>query len=382
MLADDIQIISVDDHVIEGPRVWLDRLPSKYQDVAPRIETDETGNQHWVYEGAPAGNFALNAVAGKDPRDFKLDPRSYDDMLPGCYDIKDRIRDMDLEGVHAQVCFSNMAGFAGRVFWQSKDKELGAECVRAYNDFMIDEWCAYDPGRQIPMVILPFWDIHQAIAEVKRTASKGAKAVSFIEAPHRLGLPSYHTNHWDPLMSVIEEIGTPVLTHFGSGGGCDYAPPEADPETGNLHAIMIAMMGMNSMAACIDLMFSHIFHKFPGLKFVLAEGGIGWLPYALERSDYTWERHRFYNDINQEMKPSEVFARNMYGCFIADNHGIASRDTIGVDKLLFESDYPHSDSRWPHTRKILKEEMQGVPDEDVRKIMEDNARKLFNFPRL
>src|ERR1700712_2963764 len=145
MLTPDVQIVSVDDHVIEHPQVWLDRMPAKYKDVAPRIETAEDGNDWWIYEGEKAGNFALNAVAGKNPKDYGLDPRSYDDMLPGCHDIEQRLVDMDLEGVHAQLCFPNMGGFAGSVFAKSKDFDLAYACIQAYNDFILDEWCAPFP---------------------------------------------------------------------------------------------------------------------------------------------------------------------------------------------------------------------------------------------
>ena len=376
MLPDDVQIISVDDHVIEHPNVWLDRVPSKYRDVAPRIERGADGNDYWVYEGEQAGNFALNAVAGKDPHEYGLDPRTYDDMLPGCHDIADRIKDMDLEGVHAQLCFPNMGGFAGRVFWQAKDKDLALLCVQAYNDYILDEWCAYAPDRQIPLVMLPFWDVQASVAEVERTAAKGARSATFLEAPHRLGLPSYHTDHWDPLFAAAQEAQMPLSLHFGSGGDSLGYPPDAN------FCVSIAMMGMNSMAATIDLIMSPVFHKFPDLIAVMAEGGIGWLPYVLERSDYTWERHRWYNDINKEIRPSEIFARNVYGCYISDHAGIRNRDLIGVDNILFESDYPHSDSNWPHTRKLVAESMVGVPEADVRKMLELNARRIYRFPRV
>jgi predicted TIM-barrel fold metal-dependent hydrolase len=376
MIPDDIQIISVDDHVIEHPNVWLDRLPQKYQDVGPRIERAEDGNDWWIYEGAQAGNFALNAVVGKDPKDFGMDPRSYDDMLPGCHDIAERIKDMDREGVWAQLCFPNMGGFAGRVFWQSKDQDLGAECVRAYNDWILDEWCAHDTDRQIPLMMLPFWDIDLAVKELERTLAKGAKSVTFLEAPHRLGLPSYHSDHWDPIFAIAQEANMPLSVHFGSGGGELTMAPDAN------YTVSIAMMGMNSMAATIDLLLSPVFHKFPGLKFAMSEGGIGWLPYTLERVDYTWERHRWYNDVNREVRPSELFKDHIYGCFISDHAGIALRHSIGVDNIMFESDYPHSDSNWPHTRKVLEDMLLEVPEDESRKILETNARTLYNFPRL
>jgi predicted TIM-barrel fold metal-dependent hydrolase len=375
VLRDDLQIISVDDHVIEHPNVWLDRLPAKWREQAPHIEHAASGSDYWIYEGKRAGNFALNAVAGKDPQDFGLDPRSYQDMIPGCYQISDRIKDMDLEGVHAQLCFANMPGFAGRVFWQSDDKELGAACVQAYNDFIIDEWCAYNSDRQIPLVLIPFWDVDASIAELHRTVAKGARSVSFVEAPHRLGLPSFHTTHWDPLFAAIQEADVPISVHFGSGGGAGYNPPDAD------HHVEVAMMGMNSMAACIDLMMSRVLHAFPALKFVLAEGGIGWVPYVLERCDYTWERHRWYTSLNKDVRPSELFHRNIFGCFISDRFGMENRHLIGLDNIMFESDYPHSDSNWPHTRKLLAEALTDVPDAEAAQMMEGNARRLFKFPR-
>jgi predicted TIM-barrel fold metal-dependent hydrolase len=375
MLPDDTKIISVDDHVIEHPRVWLDRLPSKYVDAAPRIEKLPDGNDTWLYEGKQSGNFALNAVAGKHPREFGMDPRSYDDMLPGCYRIEDRIKDMDIDGVWAQLCFPNFGGFAGSTFFAAEDKDLAKLCISAYNDFILDEWCAYAPERQIPLVMVPYWDVEASVREIERTAAKGAKSVSFIEAPHKLGLPSYHTDHWDPILRVCEEAGLPLSMHFGSGGMPPGLAPDGD------FFIGIALFGLNSMMATVDLLISDVFYKFPDLKVALSEGGIGWMPYILERTDYTWERHRYYTGMADASRPSEIFRNNIFGCFIYDDAGLEQIDRIGEDNIMFEGDYPHSDSNWPHTRKMLEESLSHVPDDVARKIAEGNARKLFNFPR-
>ncbi|MFI5886044.1 amidohydrolase family protein [Streptomyces sp. NPDC051554] len=377
MLPVGARIVSVDDHVIEHPRVWLDRLPSRYVGVGPRVERGPDGNETWVYEGAVAGNFALNAVAGKDPRDFGLDPRSYYDMIPGCFDIRERVRDMDLEGVWAQVCFPYMGGFAGSVFARSKDMGLANACVRAYNDFILDEWCAFAPDRQIPLVMAPYWDVEATVAEIGRTAARGARSVTFPELPDRLGLPSWHSGHWDRVLAAASEAGLPLSLHFGSGG-----VPLASPEAmGSNFTVGISLFGLNSMGVTAELLLSPVFHRFPDLKVVLSEGGIGWIPYMLERIDFVWERHRWYNDVNREVRPSELFRDHMFGCFISDNAGIRMRDLIGVDNILFESDYPHSDSQWPHTRKILETVMEDVPDDEAWKMVEWNARKLYNFPR-
>jgi len=306
-----------------------------------------------------------------------MDPRSYDDMLPGCYGIEDRIKDMDIEGVHVQLCFPNFGGFAGSVFAKSKDLDLAIESTRAYNDFILDEWCAAAPERQIPLMMTPYWNVEATVKEMYRTAAKGARSVTFPELPDRIGLPSWHSDHWNPIFAAAQDIGMPLSLHFGSGGS-----PQASPEAMTTNfTVGISLFALNSMTAMTELILSPVFHNYPNLKVALSEGGIGWMPYMLERIEYVWERHRWYNDVNRDVRPSEVFKDHVYGCFISDNAGIEARHRIGVDNLMFESDYPHSDSQWPHTRKILAECLADVPDDEALKMVEDNARKLYNFPR-
>ena len=374
MLPDDVQIVSVDDHVVEHANVWQDRLPAKYKERGPRIQRDDHGRDLWLYDGVLHHNIGLNAVAGKDYKDFGTDPTAYDDMRPGCYDSGERIKDMDVDGIHAELCFPTFPGFAGSTFFNAPDKELAAACVSAWNDWMLDEWSAAAPDRQIPLSLVPMWDIEQTTAEVERVIAKGSKAISFTEMPHALGLPSYHTDHWDPMLAVMEEAGVPLALHFGSGG----APTTAADAP---FTAAIALFGVNSQMATIDLVNSPVFTKFPKLKVALSEGGIGWVPYILERADYTWERHRWYTGMENARKPSEIFRSNIFGCFIADEAGIANIDRIGEDNVMFEADYPHSDSNWPHARKVLAESLANVPDALARKIAEDNARRVFQFPR-
>lgn len=373
MLPEDAQIISVDDHVIEHPRVWTDRLPARFQEAGPKV-VEVDGNELWSFEGRLSPTIGLNAVAGKDPKDFGLEPTRYADMLPGCYDVSARLADMDLDGIHAQMCFPSFPGFAGSTFFAAEDKELATACVQAWNDFIIDEWCAAAPDRFIPMVMVPFWDVDASVAEVQRTAAKGAKAITFTEAPHRLGLPSFHTDHWDRFLAAAQDADLPLCLHFGTGGA-----PEVAPDAN--FAVAIALFGMNSQFATVDLLLSPVFHKFPRLRVALSEGGIGWIPYILERVDYVWERHRWYTGVNTEVRPSDLFREHIFGCFIADEAGVAMRHMAGIDNLMFEGDYPHSDSNFPKSRKMLEEVLKDVPDDDARKIAEDNARRVFNFPR-
>jgi len=373
-LPDDVQVISVDDHVIEHPTVWQDRLPEKHKEAGPKNTRDDEGRDVWWFEGRAYFNGGLNAVVGKPREEYGMDPVRYDDMRKGCWDPKARTEDMDIEGVQAQVCFPSFAGFAGSTFFNATDKELATACVTAYNDWIIDEWSGSMPGRQIPLALLPFWDIDATAAEADRAAAKGAKGFSFTEAPHALGLPSFHTDHWDPFLAIAEETGLPLSLHFGSGGAPSVAP-------GAPFTAAIALFGLNSQMCTIDLVNSRIFERFPRLKVALSEGGIGWMPYILERADYTWERHRIYTGMADAARPSEIFRNNIFGCFIYDEAGLANIDRIGADNVMFESDYPHSDSNWPHSREMLAKALAGTPDDVAKKVAEDNARRVYNFPR-
>ncbi|MBV1894694.1 MAG: amidohydrolase [Ilumatobacteraceae bacterium] len=374
MLTDDVQVISVDDHVVEHPNVWRDRLPEKYKEAGPFNSRDAEGRDAWTFEGEVSYAVGLNAVAGKKFEDIGLEPLTFDDMREGCYVPAERLKDMDADGIHAQLCFPSFPGFCGSRFMAAKDKDLAAACISAWNDWMIDEWAGEMPGRQIPLAIVPLWDIEKATAEAKRIIDRGARTISLTEAPHAIGLPSYHTDHWDPLLAVLNDAEVPMSVHFGSGGAPTVAA-EAPFTTA------IALYGLNSQMATVDLVNSQVFTKFPKLKVALSEGGIGWIPYILERCDYTWERHRWYTGMENSTKPSELFRKHLYGCFIADDAGLANLDLIGEDNVMFEGDYPHSDCNWPHARKLLAESLAHLPDATAAKVAEGNARKLFNFPR-
>jgi len=227
--------VSVDDHVVEPPTVWSDRLPAKYRDVGPRYERRAVGMTRWQ-QGAFVTDADANGVetdvwrfedvvkpirrniaaAGLDRDEMDLNPISFDEMRKGCYDAVARLADMDLNHVEASLCFPQMSRFCGQEFSEAKDKDLGLACVRAYNDWMVEEWCATDPARLIPLVMVPLWDGELAAAEIRRNAERGFKAITFSEGPHALGLPSLHSGHWDPLMRACEETGTVVNLSGGT----------------------------------------------------------------------------------------------------------------------------------------------------------------------
>lgn len=386
-LQDHMQIVSVDDHLIEHPRVWQDRLPEKFKEMGPRI-VDNDGKHMWSFEGQAIPNIGLNAVAGKPREEWGMDPVRFDEMIPGCYDPKARVADMDLDGVQAALCFPSFPGFAGGTFYRAKDKELALACIKAWNDFYIEEWCPVAPDRFIPLALLPAWDIDATVKEAERVAAMGARTVSFPDSPVPLGMPSFHSDHWDGLWQVCSDAKMPVSLHFGSGG---YVPgftfnslkASAKPDAVNdaPFAVAITLFATNLMWSTVDLLFSGKLQQFPDLQFSLAEGGVGWVPYILERSDYVWERHRYYQPIDFDARPSDLFRQHFWGCMIDDEHGLQNRHTIGVDRITLEVDFPHSDSNWPNSRKRLSEVLVDIPDDECELMVEKNARRMLNFPR-
>jgi predicted TIM-barrel fold metal-dependent hydrolase len=372
MLQDDVQLISVDDHIIEHPQVWRDRMPAALKERCPQVIETEAGME-WTFDGHRSSTIGLNAVAGKPWEERNIDPARYEDMRRGCYDVHARVADMDIDGVQAQLCFPDFPGFAGRRFIKAPDKALALECVRAWNDYVLDEWCGSAPDRFIPLVIAPLWDVDASVAEVERTIAKGARALSFPERPDGLGLPSLFTTAWEPLLDLVASAGVPLCMHFGTGGALELGP---DRPLG----VRWAVGAQRSMTAATEMLFGPMFIRHPQLKVALSEGGIGWIPYILERADYVWERHRFYEKVN-DVKPSELFADHIYGCFIADEAGLRDRYAIGIEQIMWEGDYPHADSNFPHSRKTVTEELADIPDHEAAMIAELNARRLFHFER-
>jgi Amidohydrolase len=197
---EDLVLVSVDDHVVEPPDVFEGRIPAKFADLAPRFVTRDDGTSSWRYEGAEITNVALNAVAGRPPEEFGMGPTSFDEIRPGTWDIHERVKDMDANGVLGSLCFPSFTGFCGQLFARTPDKDVALAMVRAYNDWHIDAWCGTYPGRFIPCPIPAIWDPDVMAAEVRRCAKKGAHAIRFSENPTKLGWPSIHSDHWDPFL--------------------------------------------------------------------------------------------------------------------------------------------------------------------------------------
>jgi predicted TIM-barrel fold metal-dependent hydrolase len=389
------KIISVDDHVVEPAHVWQQWLPKQYRDRGPHVERRGIGSMKhvgggtyeqtfdpdgpkadcWVYEDLVYINKRHVAAVGFDRDDMTMSPITYDEMRPGCYDPKARLEDMDVNWVEASLCFPTFPRFCGQTFSEGKDRELGLACVEAYNDWMVEEWCGDSGGRLIPLCLIPLWDADMAAAEVRRNAGRGVHAVCFSEIPSHLGLPSIHSGSWDPFFAACEDTDTVVCMHIGSSSRMPATSSDAPT------AVAATLSFNNAMASMADFLFSGVLVRFPRLTLAYSEGQIGWIPYVLERADDVWEEHRAWAGVRDIVPepPSTYYRRQVYGCFFRDRHGIDSLAAVGEDRVTFETDYPHTDSTWPHTKKVAEELLAGLDDDVVYKILRGNAIDMLSL---
>ncbi len=375
MRPEDMILVSVDDHVVEPPDMFEQHLSPEWKARAPKV-VKRAGSEMWVFEGQPIPNIGLNAVVGRRPEEYGVEPTAYDQMRPGCFDVNERVRDMNANGVLASMCFPSYPSFCGALFARQQDKELARVMLQAYNDWHIDEWCGTHAGRFIPLSLPPIWDPKLMADEVRRVARKGCHAVSFTENPEKVlpGLPSLHNEQWDPFWEACADEGTVVAIHIGSASGMQFTSMESPVD------VMITTTPISIMNCAADLLWSPVLRKYPGIKFALSEGGIGWIPYFLERVDYVYAHHKAWThqDFGGKL-PSEVFREHIITCFIDDKVGVELRDKVGVDIITWECDYPHSDSTWPRAPEILWESVVGLPEQDVHQLTWQNACKLFRF---
>jgi predicted TIM-barrel fold metal-dependent hydrolase len=377
MRVEDMILISVDDHVVEPPDLFDGRMPTRFVDAAPRVVRTEVGDDVWTFNGEVIPNIGLNAVAGRPPEEFGIEPTAFTEMRPGCFDLHERIKDMDAGGVLGSICFPSFPGFAGRLFAKADDKDLALAVTRAYNDWMLDEWCATYPGRMIPMALPVLWDPEACADEIRRVAAKGCHSMTFTENPHALGYPSFHTEWWDPVWRALSDEGTVLNIHLGSSGQLPGTVPDAPVD------VMITLQPMNMCLAATDLLWSRVCKEYPDVRIALSEGGIGWIPYFLDRVDRSYDTHRAWThqDFGPGVRPSDVFRRHFLTCFVTDPVGLAMRDRIGVANICWEQDYPHSEATWPRAPEGLWEQAQeaGLADDELDAISHGNAMRWYRF---
>jgi predicted TIM-barrel fold metal-dependent hydrolase len=374
MRADELIMVSVDDHLVEPPNMFEGRLPARMRDQAPHVERLSDGSDVWLFNGVKIPNIGLNAVAGRPKDEYGIEPTAFEEMRPGCFDVHERIKDMNAGGVLGSMNFPSFPGFSARLFAACADKELALAVLRAYNDWHIDEWCGAYPGRFIPMALPILWDPDLCAEEVRRVAAKGCHSLTFTENPLKLGYPSFHSETWDPLWKALCDEQVVLSIHLGSSGELAFTAPDAPID------VMITLQPMNICSAASDLLWSRVLKSFPDIRIALSEGGTGWIPYFLDRIDRTYDMHRGWTgqDFGDQL-PSDVFRQHFLTCFISDPVGIQLRHQIGIDNIAWECDYPHSDSSWPNAPEELAQVAADVPDDELEKISWGNASRWFSF---
>jgi predicted TIM-barrel fold metal-dependent hydrolase len=376
-MAREYQVISTDDHIIEPEGLFDGRLAKGFEDRTPKlVQTENEAAWHIPGTPKPIAMSGLSTAAGQKETEFSPKSKTFDAMRPGCYDPRERLKDMDIDGVDAQVTFPTLPGLAGATFIEIEDKPYAAALISAYNDWLVDEWQAADPERIIGAGILPLWDPKASAAELRRINGRGLRCISLPSHPGTLGIPAFPDPAWEPIWDAMEETGVPAEIHIVSG---KQDVSFLQDSAGSPAEVFVCMAPSSNMQVVATLLFSGILRKHPKLKFISAESGIGWLPYFIERADYTHRKHQFWTGTQIDVTPSDLFRQSIYANFISDRAGIELRNEIGVDNIMLGTDYPHTDSSWPDTQRIVKEQMGDIPDEDRAKICWKNAVRVFQL---
>lgn len=388
--AKDYRLIDSDTHISEPADVWTSRVPAKWKDRVPHVrwvERVDGKEQFWFVGDKQMYGVASAANAGW-PEPFPGHPPSYEAAHKGSWDATARLAYMDEIGCWAQVLYPNLGGFGNQAFLKMADSELMLACVRAYNDFQLD-WISPDPRRFIPVMAMPFWDVPAMVKEVERCAKRGFKGILFTAAPQDYGMPVLADRHWDPFWAAAQASGLPISFHIGSGDFLDeskdmYTPKrlKADGWAATYARTTVDLFFGNAMQIT-DLLFSGVLPRFPSLKFVSVESGVGWIPFMLDAVDYHFDAVQLSKTRPEfTMKPSEYFRRQVYACYWFErdiNRTILEK--VGVNNILFETDFPHVTCLYGNEQvaATIEAGLGDEPESLRRRILFDNAAELYGL---
>ncbi len=365
-----MRVISADSHVLEPPDLWTRRLGSgPFAEQAPRIAVDAgTGAQTFLIDGLAPQPVSLPGAAGKSAEELR-ETGTIEDARAGGWDLDARVADQELDGVEAEVLYPSIAMSLTRI----EDVEYQLACVRAYNDWLA-ELCAGAPSRVAGLALVPTFDVDAAVAEVERAHDLGLRGAL---VPGRPATGHYAEPRFDRLWATCAERGLPVSFHIAISGD-----PVGDPTLGSGIKMMTVMSVVQAMQQTLSLfVFGGIFDRHPTLKLVSAEHDGGWVAHYTHRLDQLFERHRHWlgTDVEIRRRPSEYVGANAYFTFQKDPIAVETRHRVGVTQLMWASDYPHSDSTWPHSRKVIERDFGGVPDDELELLVGGNAARVYNF---
>ena len=366
----DYKLVSSDSHVNEPPDLWVQRVDKAFRDRAPKIINDYDGQkgEFIVVEGYTPTRIAQGLGAGLKPQElphFYKETGGYADARKGGWDPAERLKDMAMDGVEADVIYTTL-GF--RLFWLG-DAKLQRECFRVYNDWLA-EYCGYAPKVLAGLAMVSLYDIEMACLELRTCAKLGLRGAMIWASPpeDRPYSPMY-----DPFWAEAQDLNMPLSLHSVTGMGPESRRPLADRyfRSMSLHHEV--------ERSFTTLIFSGVLERFPRLKLVSGENEAGWLPFFLMRLDQIQDEYRYLHTTTLSMNASEYFRRQVYATFIQDPVAVGARHIVGVDKIMWSSDYPHTVSSWPNSREIIERDFEGVPEDERRKITRDNVVQLYGF---
>jgi len=387
-VAEDVKVVDADTHLTEAHDLWTKRAPAKYKDRMPHVEEID-GQPTWVVDGTPLGFAGGGGVIDRQGEKFPFAESmivwGVDRIHEAAYNPEVRLEMMDACGIHAQVMFPNSIGLGGQGLASTvEDAALRRLCVEIYNDAAAE--LQHDSGnRFLPMPVLPAWDVDDCVREAARCAELGLRGVNMTSDPQDLGSPDLANRAWDPLWEVCADLHMPVHFHIGASltamnfYGNYFWPSQHEyvkPAIGG------SMLFINNARVLINTIYAGIFDRFPKLQMVSVESGVGWIPFMLETMDYELYENAPEQAKDLQRKPSEYFKDHWFATFWFETNGRDLQgliDKVGEDNVLFETDFPHPTCLYPSPLDTIEEKMLTLRDDSRRKILGENAAKLYRL---
>lgn len=363
-------IISADSHMTEPPGLWEERLDQAYRDKAPRMIENYQGRKGYFFvaEGIEPRSVAGFFAAGKTAEELTAFIQSgYSEARAGGWDPGERIKDQEIDGVQAEVLYTSL-GFS---LFQLPDAGLQEACFRAYNDWLA-EFCSHHPKRLYGLALISLYDVENGIKELQRTAKLGLRGAMIWGSPPEDH--DYGDRRYDPFWAAAQDLEMPISLHILTGLG-----KESRIIVGQGRITRYIAFPHEIQRSLATLISSGVLERYPNLKIVSSENDIGWIPHFLYRLDHAWTKFHAMEGTKLSLRPSDYFKRQVHATFQDDPVGIATRHFFGPDRIMWASDYPHADSTWPHSRKVIAENFAGVPEAEIKQMVAQNAIKLYRM---
>lgn len=394
-MATDLRIIDTDTHIIEPPDAWTSRMSAKkWGDLVPHVRWDAGHTKQSWYVGetriTDVGSSVVVPGDGGRPARWRGNPVSlpaqFEQMHPSAYDAAARVKVMDEDGIRAAVLYPNVGLFFTPQMHQCVNVDLDQyrlDCVRAYNDFTRD-WISSDPSRFVILASIPYWDVEASVAEIERCAPLGFKGIVTTGVPQAHGQPYLADRHWDPLWAAAQAHNMSVSFHVGGGDVSEVFKPERIAVEGIRTTCARATVDIffDNALTLTDLLLSGILPRFPDLKFVIVESGIGWIPFCLEAVDYHFAQAYGVREERPEfeMLPSEYFHRQVFANYWFEELVPLHLERIGAGNILFETDFPHPTSLFgPDVKQAIDHGLGAVDDATREAILWRNAAELYGL---